>query len=95
MALQVQNKEVFNTGIILPTAYAKITGVSYNATNNDCFIHVAYYANKQAADENKQSIGQYTNSFSPADPNGNLRQQAYEYLKTLPEFTGAIDILEE
>jgi hypothetical protein len=95
MALQVQNKEVFNTGIILNTAYAKITGVSYNASNNDCFIHVEYFENKQAADTRKASIGQYTNSFTVADPNGNLRQQAYEYLKTLPLFENAIDILEE
>lgn len=95
MGLLVSNKEVFNTGIILPTAYAKITGVSYNAANNDCFIHVEYYADKSAADSGKASIGQYTNSFGPADPNGNLRLQSYEYLKQLPEFAGAIDILEE
>ena len=40
------------------------------------------------------SVGQYTNSFVIENPNGNIREQAYTYLKTLSEFSNATDILE-
>lgn len=91
MALQKPIYET-NFGVTLENVYAKITGVSYNANTDECFIHLEYYVSKQSCDDGNASLGQYTNSFTPQDPNGDLRAQSYTYLKTLPDFSDYIDV---
>lgn len=93
MALGIINYST-NYGITLGNIYAKITSVSYNTNNGECFIHLEYFNTKDDADDKKMSVGQYTNSFVIENPNGNIREQCYTYLKTLPEFSDATDILE-
>jgi hypothetical protein len=93
MALILSDYEIENVGLILEEAYLKITSVGLNAKNGECFIHLEYFCNKTSSEENKNSLKQYSDSFLPNDPNGNLRQQAYLYLKTLPEFSNATDCI--
>jgi hypothetical protein len=65
------------------SAYVKVTSVSGNKTQINASVHFA--------GDGCQFTKQY--SFAPSVENGsaNFIKQAYDHLKTLPEFSGAED----
>lgn len=86
MALQVSFNSKF--GIIFPIAYAKV--VHFAGDKEQISFDVGVYKDEQARVEDKEPL---TNQFY-AIPyiDGMAISSLYEYLKTLPEFTGAIDV---
>ncbi|MEK4157591.1 hypothetical protein NYE27_21080 [Paenibacillus sp. FSL R10-2779] len=92
MALEIL--KTLNTGITLSNAYARIEGMS--VTKESIMFGLVYYADKQAAVSDKSFVAfeQYYFVPSVADNAPNYHKQGYEYLKTLPEFVDAVDILE-
>lgn len=81
-----------NIGIRLTAAYIKVEDTSGNTEQIN--ITVLVYYDDEARLNGKQPIEQLVYSFIPSVENGapNYHKQGYEYLKTLPEFTGVIDV---
>lgn len=82
MALKL-NKE-FDNGAIAPECYVKIGRIEFAPMS---FIMAVFYYTKEARDNNKTPVE------TRMIPRGTCesRADAYTYLKTLPEFEGAID----
>ena len=86
MALQLSYTS--NFGITVLGAYAKIE--AFNG-NSSCFcISVDFYATADAAASDTPRIGHADYQWNTTDPQ-NVASM-YAYLKTLPDFTGAIDV---
>lgn len=92
--------------IVLPNGvvinYHRIMSIQF-ITNSSNIINVSGYISKEKREEERSAIanaepmdvyidGKFIES--PYDPYMNIIE-AYEYLKTLPEYEGAEDILEE
>jgi hypothetical protein len=92
MALKIMNKQFM--GIQVPETYAKIGNINGNQTELRCTL--SYYAMNNGV-LSDLSYDSYNFSIVPsvADGADNFIKQGYSYLKTLPEFSGATDILEE
>jgi hypothetical protein len=74
-----------------PESYVKVEFV--RAWKADSFIWVNFYANGTARADLKQPVKQQEFTVSTASLVGaNIIAASYEYLKTLPEFAGAIDV---
>ena len=74
-----------------PESYVKVEFV--RAWKADSLIWVNYYANGTARADLKQPVKQQEFTVSTASLVGaNIIAASYEYLKTLPEFAGAIDV---
>lgn len=93
MALLLKNYELVN-GLVSNDAYVKIDTVAGNKTKIDLDIKV--FISEDASNNGLPSIDQLFHSFIPdiSDSSVNFIKQGYEYLKTLPKFSKAIDILE-
>ena len=76
-------------GIELDNAYLRVGSVSGNKNHLDVTVHT--FANKTAATEGNSVISVYKTSFKPVGNGKSWDAQAYDYLKTLPEFDGATD----
>ena len=74
----------FSGSLVLPNAYFKIYEIS--GSKEKINFSVAISAQK---DGEQLETGFY--SFTPALEGSNFIAQAYEHLKTLPEFAGATD----
>ena len=85
----------YDTGVIVDDSYINI--VSVNGNKESLTVYLNYYASDIARQSNKLPLKQAVYSFVPDASLNSLRwdKQAYEYLKTLPEFEDAIDVLEE
>lgn len=84
MALQKELQTVF--GITIPNAYFRVDNVVINNKTNMSFLLKAY------ADTSSKEVD-VQNMVCTYDLNGdNPIKQAYEHLKTLPEFAGAADV---
>lgn len=88
MALQ-QEKTVMLYGeeIKFNEAYHQIDGVNGSKLNIEITVVVYKNAQKEIHIENRM----YQFKPSVADDAPNYHKQGYEYLKTLPEFAGAVD----
>lgn len=85
MALQFS--KIFDNGVIAPECYAKIHIVEYiPVIGTVCFLTL--YFNKAARDANLNAIREVR--YEMADQES--RADIYAYLKTLPDFVGALDI---
>lgn len=90
MALQL---DLATSGVGLPIkkAYAR---VNMMRGDKDVFlVHVVYYANADAR-QNNATLVQEKSFFAPASDltsGTNPLEMAYEWLKTQPDFAGAID----
>lgn len=77
-------KDIHKSGVTIPSCYIKVS--KFYGDKNVLFFTVDYKADKDAlpfAEENRSIALQ---------PDGdNFIAQAYEHLKTLPEFEGAVD----
>lgn len=75
-------------GVDLSTAYGKITGFGWNG--DKLAVSFSWFTSSAARHANKQAID--LKRYSMALPaGGDMRTQIYDYLKTLPDFAGAID----
>ena len=74
--------EGFDQPLIASKAYWKVQHV---------FGGKARIEVKAEAFHNEVIIAEFKTSFAPTMDGGNFIQQAYEHLKTLPEFSGAED----
>lgn len=79
-------------GLEIPNAYIRVDRLGGNKNNLD--IKVSVYVSDQTQNEGYPWVEQYTYSFAPSVETGaeNFVKQAYLYLKTLPEFSDAVDI---
>lgn len=79
-------------GINLEEAYVKIENTNGNSEQQQVIIFI--YANESARISKKNPVDQkdYTFQCSVEEGAPNFIKQGYDYLKTLPEFTAAIDV---
>ena len=92
MALQIAIlAEDTLVGTDCPESYVKVEFV--RAFKSDSLIWVNFYANGTARADMKQPVKQTEYTAPTASLVGaNIIAASYEYLKTLPEFAGAIDV---
>jgi hypothetical protein len=93
--LALQKDITTPSGIEVKGAYARIDSRSGKNKGTMTFT-LNYYVDRQAFIDGKSEIIQEVYSFVPSVEENALNdiKQGYEYLKTLPEFEGAVDILE-
>ena len=93
MALQISllAKDTL-VGEAFPESYVKVEFV--RAFKADSLIWVNFYANGTARADMKQPVKQTEYTAPTASLVGaNIIAASYEYLKSLPEFAGAVDVL--
>jgi hypothetical protein len=90
MALQV-NIQSEPLGYVFPEAYAKISQIV--AYNNNAHITVAIYANAEARAEMRMQVASRQYIVETPTLHGEIYKLGYEFLKTMPEFVGSIDLL--
>ena len=78
-------RTALGSDVILPNCYIKVDEVSGN--KHKVQILVAFIINDEVVDTTRVSFAP-----SVADSSDNFIKQAYEHLKTLPEFAGATDV---
>jgi len=71
-------------GVTITDAYIKVGNI--NGTKNWFSFTVEIKGNAEAP-----AVMEETHSFAPSMDGGNFVKQAYDYLKTLPEYAGAED----
>jgi len=76
-------------GIELENAYMRVGSVSGNKNHLDVALHT--YANKNAAENGGSTIAVFRCGFKPEANGKTWDAQAYDHLKTLPEFADATD----
>jgi hypothetical protein len=93
MALQIALlAEDTLVGEAFPESYVKVEFV--RAFKSDSLIWVNWYANGTARADMKQPVKQKEFTAPTADLVGsNIIAASYEWLKALPEFAGAVDVL--
>ena len=86
MALQLNKQvEAFGQSVTIPSAYAKVSSIKGN--KETILITVEYKSNDKIV-----LFEDYKFNPSVLDDAENFIKQAYEHLKTLPEFAGAADV---
>ena len=75
-------KKGFEGKLIAQDAYWKIENIAGNKNQ----MHIEIYANV-----NGEQIQRVVSTFIPSLDESNFIRQAYQHLKTLPEFSGAVD----
>lgn len=85
MALQINYDSQY--GINLPTAYAKIS--TYRGDKTTLNFEVLIWADAAARDNGKQRMEQRLYSIPYTQQ---IIADLYTYLKTLPEYAGALDV---
>ncbi len=89
MALVV-NRNSEALGYTFPEAYAKI--LFCRTFNESSFVLVAFYSDQNARQAEKQPVEQVEYKVGTASLVGDFWPAMYSYLKSLPEFAGAIDV---
>lgn len=94
MALSMINYELKN-GLSAQNAYVRIDSISGNKSVMS--LDVKVYANQQAFSEAREFVDSRVYDFVPAvsDDAINYHKQGYEHLKSLPEYSAAVDVLEQ
>jgi len=96
MALQIN--KTFNNGVVAQEAYVKILDNDYEPVReggdgpDGLLITIAFYYNQAARNSNLYENILETKEYLLADKSIESRSSQYAYLKSLPEFSGAIDI---
>ncbi len=101
MALQLLYEKT-DTGDTYPEAYYRLTQVNINNGAAGAELVIAIFRDMTARDEGKHSVAvftigivgdEYTQYFSPIPLSSvNPFAQGYTYMKTLPEYEGALDV---
>lgn len=92
MALQITKK--LQNGLVAPDAYHRIDTVSGHS--GSLIISVNCYASREMYEQGAPYLEQDLYTFAP-DTSSNAKEvftQGYEFLKNLPEFAEASDVLE-
>lgn len=94
MALKIN--KTFGNGIVAPDCYSKIirtdyTVAEYPEPTTGTRLIVAFYFNAAARTANDNNFIE-VKEYAMPDYSQELRADQYTYLKTLPEFSGAIDV---
>jgi hypothetical protein len=78
-------------GLEVPGAYCRIHGIQGSKQHISFQLHC--YKDQASYQAGKGFLREIHYAFVPSvsDGSANFIKQAYEYLKTLPEFTGALD----
>jgi len=74
----------FNEPVVFRNAYIRVESITGNKSKLDAIVSTYKKVN-----DLKLATGWY--SFTPVLNQTNFISQAYEHLKTLPEFAGAVD----
>lgn len=94
MALQLTL--VLDNGVTITDAYHKIVQLTVNARGTSCnaYLEVHTYVNSTKADIAQQVIVRtyLMPSFDKTNDAVTAAGQAYNYLKTLDDFNGALDV---
>jgi len=89
MALQktfTQTQAPFSGSLEIANAYWRVEQVIATKNEAQCVVTI----NKKE-DDNVEQVANKRYSFEPSLSGKNFIAQAYDYLKTLPEFAGATD----
>ena len=86
---EINKATAHNMGDIYPQAYARVMIVRSMAEQS--FIWVLWYANAEARQNDGQPVKSYEYPVDTDNLPGNIYPAAYTYLKSLPEFAGAVD----
>ncbi|KWX71622.1 hypothetical protein AMQ84_27255 [Paenibacillus riograndensis] len=80
------------SGLTLQNAYIRVQGV--NGNKNIADICLELFVSQQACEEEKVPVTHMYFRFTPDQEEDATRwdKQAYEHLKTLPEFENAVDV---
>lgn len=92
--MALEKKITLKNGLEVDNAYIRIDTISGYKGNLD--ISVNSYLSKKDFEDGKELLSQKFYKFSP-ETNSNSKEiwtQGYEFLKTLKEYEGSIDILE-
>lgn len=89
--MALQKTITLNNGLVAENAYIRIDTVS--GYKGGIEVSVNSYISKTAFASGQGYLEQKIHGFIPnvADDAPNFIKQGYEYLKTLPEFEGAVD----
>lgn len=79
-----KTQEHFTGELVCESAYCKVGGIS---GNKDSILFILNTYNSQGG----KVLFNSEYSFTPDLDDSNFIKQAYEYLKTLPEFANAVD----
>ncbi|MEK5181727.1 hypothetical protein [Paenibacillus odorifer] len=79
------------SGLIIEQAYIRVQGL--NGNKGVVAISLEIFLTRELCEEGKSPIAFLSFAFEPDENEDSPRwdKQAYKYLKTLPEFYGAID----
>lgn len=93
MALEL--KVETSIGITAEKAYVRIDTLF--GSKNTIILNVKSYFSQETYDGGKEPYESKEYSFTPSVEEGsdNFIRQGYKYLKTLPDFEGAVDVLED
>jgi len=85
------NKLELESGLIIEQSYIRVQGV--NGFKGILAVNLEVFLTKEACEVGNEPIHFIKHTFVPDEAEDSLRwdKQAYEYLKTLPDFYGAID----
>lgn len=81
-----------SNGLSVPNAYIRIDSIGGYKGRLD--VSVNSYVSKEAFNSDQAYLEQQIHHFVPSVDEGspNFIKQAYEYLKTLPEFSESVDV---
>lgn len=85
-------KLILDSGLTIEQAYIRVQGI--NGFKGILTASLEIFLTKEICEEGNSPIHFMSYNFVPDEDENSLRwdRQAYEYLKTLPEFEGAIDV---
>lgn len=96
MAIQI-NLSDSDIGVGFPTAYARVQNISFSRQRGGgtAFrLDVVIYAQAPGGKEDLKEVlfKRYQDTLANLPAGANPINRAYDYLKTLPEFSGGLDV---
>ena len=96
MALQIAIP-TSRVGVGFPAAYARVVTIAFQRQRGGgttFMIDAQVFAQNPAGDDDLQEVNflRYHGKLADLPPGGNPVNRAYDYLKTLPEFGGSVDV---
>jgi hypothetical protein len=77
-------------GVPAPQAYARIT--NFFGTKDQIQVQVAVYYNEAARQSNMATVKENAHYIAIEDLDGDIIPAIYEVLKTLSDYSGAVDV---
>jgi hypothetical protein len=86
LLVNLQNSDI---GAPVTGAYLKV--VAYNGNSYEIYCHIVCFYSSDARNINAQPVFTENKAIQLQNLSGDLLPAIYKYLKTLPEYEGAID----